>query len=238
MALPTLVPLEDEGLDSQIEEIRKTIEWEKKVRISLFIFTALLVIGAPVISYLYPSTWTLILASALAFTIGTNLLISVVTVRVENKADSMEERMVELLESLHIAAHRLEVFHTQLDGINIPAIRDLLENVRDEVAPGLHSLDDIDIVAISHEIRRASAFFDTLDMDKLGGYLRHIRKEEDQDKPFLMPVVELDPDYEEFWGDDEDDIDEGRSLIANLFNSDNDASSSQQDDAFLTRLIG
>jgi len=236
--LPSLVPIDDEeeltGLEQDIVKMKVSIEQDKRIRLVLFGLTFALVVSAPVVSYIYPTAWTYILAAALAFTIGTNLLISIVTVRVEDKADLMEARMVELLESLHVAANRLEEFHTQLDGINIPAIRDLLENVREEVAPGLRSFDDIDIQAISYEIQRVSQFANTLDMDKLGHYLKHIRKEEDKDKPILLGVTEPDPEYEEYWEEDSRDNFQN-TLISNLLAreevQDNEAS-------VISRLMG
>lgn len=242
LSLPSLVPIyedeEDEwgsessvGLEQDIVSMRESIEMDKRIRSILFVFTALLVMSAPVVSYIYPTAWTYILAAALAFTIGTNLLISVVTVRVEDKADLMEARMVELLESLNVAANRLEAFHTQIDGINVPAIRDLLENVRDEVAPGLHSFDDIDIRAISDEIRKASQFIDTLDMDKVSNYLKHIRKEEDRDKPLLSNYGIPDPEYNEYWEDDSQKQPQD-NLISNLLTNNDET------EQVLSRLMG
>ena len=233
--LPSLVPIEDDvpsDLQLEIIGMKDSIESDKQIRIILFGFTFLLVVTAPVVSYFYPTAWTYILAAALAFTIGTNLLMSVVTVRVEDKADLMEARMVELLESLHVAANRLEEFHTQLDGINIPAIRDLLENIREEVAPGLQSFDDIDIRAIADEIQRASQFLNTLDMDKVGNYLRHIRKVEDQDKPILASLTETDPEYHEYW---EDNLQSESSLISNLFSQDEPH---ENEVSVISRLMG
>tara|TARA_B100000287_G_scaffold435648_1_gene505303 strand:- start:3420 stop:4151 length:732 start_codon:yes stop_codon:yes gene_type:complete len=240
LSLPSLVPIYEEeeeewespvGLEQDIVSMRESIEYDKRIRSILFVFTALLVMSAPVVSYIYPTAWTYILAAALAFTIGTNLLISVVTVRVEDKADLMEARMVELLESLHVAANRLEAFHTQLDGINVPAIRDLLENVRDEVAPGLHSFDDIDIRGISDEIRKASQFIDTLDMDKVANYLKHIRKEEDRDKPLLSNYGTPDPEYNEYWEDDSQKQPQD-NLISNLLTKNDET------EQVLSRLMG
>jgi hypothetical protein len=206
MERPLLVPLEDdsyddsdeEGLDEQIKNYKDSLKTDKRLRISLFVFTIVLVIVAPFASWLYPSAWTYILSTALAFTIGTNLLISIVSVRVEDKADLMESRMVELLTSLNTAASRLEEFHLQLDGINIPAVLEMVENVRDEVAPGLRSLDDLDIGLIIDEINRGRAFFDTLDMDKVSAYLSHIRKEGVDGRPLL---AERDPEYGDYWGE-------------------------------------
>ena len=243
MTLPDLVPIDDEGwgdeeiedspeeeVAEQIKNMHEQLAKERKIRVALFGFTVILVIAAPVVSYLYPSTWTLILAAALAFTIGTNLLISVVTVRVEEKADSMETRMVELLESLSKATYRLQAFHEQLETINIPAIGHLLESVRDEVAPGLNSLEDIDVKAISFEVRRASDFIETLDMEKVGMYLKHIRKEDFTQMPsYATP----DPEYDEYWDDGAEDEQPQDDFIAGLLKQED-----EERNAVLSRLIG
>ena len=100
--LPNLVPIDEDDyydwdeepvkteeeqteLTDSIEYMKKTLAKERKIRFLLFGLTGLLVVSAPIVSYIWLETWTLILASALAFTIGTNLLISVVTVRVERE---------------------------------------------------------------------------------------------------------------------------------------------------------
>lgn len=243
MTLPDLVPIDDEDWEDeeiesspeeevaeQIKNMHQQLAKERKIRVALFGFTVILVIAAPVVSYLYPSAWTLILAAALAFTIGTNLLISVVTVRVEEKADSMETRMVELLESLSKATYRLQAFHEQLETINIPAIGHLLESVRDEVAPGLNSLEDIDVKAISFEVRRASDFIETLDMEKVGMYLKHIRKEDFTQMPsYATP----DPEYDEYWDDGVEDEQPQDDFIAGLLKQED-----EERNAVLSRLIG
>ena len=87
--------VEDSAYQDDIEWLRETNLKDKRIRQVLAAFTGILVIAAPVISALYPSTWTLILSTALAFTIGTNLLISVVTVKVESKAQKLEEKALE-----------------------------------------------------------------------------------------------------------------------------------------------
>ena len=241
--LPNLIPIDDEEyydcdaedeeqteLTDSIDSMKQTLAREKRIRIILFVFTGLLVISAPIVSYVWPETWTLILAGALAFTIGTNLLISVVTVRVEEKADSMETRMVELLASLHTAELRLRTFHDQLEGINIPGVHTLLENVRDEVAPGLHSLEDIDVRAISLEIRKASAFIETLDMDKVAMYLKHIRKQDFEMRP--VGVYE-DPEFNDYWTDELEEQSD-TPFIASLLGQEEE----EETNAVLSRLIG
>ncbi len=196
-----LIALEPLGWDVEgpDEELSESLAWlqaqrakDVSIRRRLLAFSFLLTFSAPFLSYFFPTAWTYILATGVAFTIGTNLLISVVSTRVEDKADKMEERMVELMDSLNEATDRLKSFHQQLDSVNIPGVQNLLEDVRDELAPGLQSLDDVDIGQIAQEIRRASKFVDTLDMEKLGGYLNHVRKDD------YEPVVE-DEEINEYW---------------------------------------
>jgi hypothetical protein len=188
-----------EGADepSSLEILQEQRGRDVSVRTRLLIFSILLTITAPFVSYLYPTAWTYILATGVAFTIGTNLLISVVSTRVEDKAGKLETRMVELLDSLNLAAMRLEVFHEQIESVNIPAVQAMLENIRNEVAPGLQSLDDLDVGQIAYEIRRASHFVDTLDMEKVGVYISHIKKEE-------VPANDDDDDDTDYWGDEEE----------------------------------
>ena len=205
-AEPPTLAIEDEAEPSSLAILQEQRSIDVSVRKRLLVFSIILTIAAPFVSFMYPAAWTYILATGVAFTIGTNLLISVVSTRVEDKADRVETRMVELLDSLNLAAMRLEVFHEQIESVNIPAVQAMLENVRDEVAPGLQSLDDLDIGQIAYEIRRASRFVDTLDMDKVGVYISHIKKE--------APDKDEDEDDNHYWEDeDEFDFDEPAQLV-------------------------
>ena len=112
--------VEESTYQDDIDWLRETNLKDKRIRQVLAAFTALLVIAAPIISALYPSTWTLILSTALAFTIGTNLLISVVTVKVESKAQKLEERMAALIKDLNETADRMSSLHDTLNIANIP----------------------------------------------------------------------------------------------------------------------
>ena len=192
------------------------------------IFSLVLTLSAPFVSYFYATAWTYILATGVAFTIGTNLLISVVSTRVEDKADRVEERMVDLMDSLNVAADRLQVFHDQLESVNIPGVQQMLENVRDEVAPGLRSLDDVDIGHIAQEIRRASRFADTLDMDKLGTYIAHIRKE--------PPLYEEEEDDDDYWGEELEETVQELPDISLIMQS--HTVEKQRQNEILSRLIG
>ncbi len=232
MELVALTPIEEFEDSFESENLKILQEQRHKditIRKRLLAFSLILTILAPFVSYFYATAWTYILATGVAFTIGTNLLISVVSTRVEDKADRVEERMVDLMDSLNIAADRLQVFHEQLESVNIPGVQQMLENVRDEVAPGLQSLDDVDIGHIAQEIRRASRFVDTLDMDKVGGYLSHIRKE----RPFYE---ELEDDDENYWDDDEPKSDDKLPDLSLVMQS--QSSEQQRQNEILARLIG
>ena len=237
MELHPLTPIESYPYEPEIESGNLEILQEQRirdvqVRRRLLAFSLLLTVIAPFISYLYPLAWTYILATGVAFTIGTNLLISVVSTRVEDKADRVEERMVDLMDSLNVAADRLQIFHDQLESVNIPGVQQMLENVRDEVAPGLRSLDDVDIVHIATEIRRASRFVDTLDMDKVGTYLSHIRREE---QPSYFD--DYDDEEDEFWPEETiEDTSNDLPDLSLVMRTQNDEQKRQNE--ILSRLIG
>ena len=230
-----LVALEPLDWDEVSEESSESLAWlqaqrakDVSIRRRLLAFSFLLTFSAPFLSYFFPTAWTYILATGVAFTIGTNLLISVVSTRVEDKADKMEERMVELMDSLNEATDRLKDFHSQLDSVNIPGVQNMLEDVRDELAPGLNSLDDVDIKQIAHEIRRASRFVDTLDMEKVSKYLGHIQKED------FEPFVEDDFEDEDYWAVPEP-VEQMPSILSIKASQENEK---QRQDRILSRLIG
>ncbi len=159
---PELVALEDafgnDDLDEDFENYLQMVQRDKLIRIFLTFFTAILVVTAPIVSYLYPSTWNIILSTALAFTIGTNLLISVVTVKVESKAQQLEERMQLLVRELNQTAERMMTLHETLNIANIPGAVNLFETVKNEFIPGFRSLEDLDLEMVVTEIKRASNF--------------------------------------------------------------------------------
>ena len=169
--------VEESTYQDDIDWLRETNLKDKRIRQVLAALTALLVIAAPIISALYPSTWTLILSTALAFTIGTNLLISVVTVKVESKAQKLEERMAALIKDLNETADRMSSLHDTLNIANIPGAIDLFETVKHEFMPGFKSLEDLDLRFVTSEIRKVSEFAETLDRDKLLGVISQFTKE-------------------------------------------------------------
>ena len=203
---PVLMPLEghfDEEEEDPLATYRAMVKQDRIIRIILTLFTAMLVIAAPIVSYLYPTTWNIILSTALAFTIGTNLLISVVTVKVESKAQQLEERMQILVHELNQTAERMSGLHETLNIANIPGAIDLFETVKNEFMPGFRSLEDLDLHVVTNEIKRASAFVETLDKDKIMSIVSQYTVQNVQ--PGLNPYgndeqewyeVELEDDFE------------------------------------------
>ena len=203
---PVLMPLEghlDDDEEDPLATYRAMVKQDRIIRIILTLFTAMLVIAAPIVSYLYPATWNIILSTALAFTIGTNLLISVVTVKVESKAQQLEERMQILVHELNQTAERMSGLHETLNIANIPGVIDLFETVKNEFMPGFRSLEDLDLHVVTNEIKRASAFVETLDKDKIMSIVSQYTVQNVQ--PGLNPYendeqewyeVELEDDFE------------------------------------------
>ena len=238
MELVALEPLYEDEVEPELSDNLQWLKEQRKrdiaIRMRLLGFSLLLTISAPFLQHYYPEAWTYILATGVAFTIGTNLLISVVSTRVEDKADKMEERMVELMDSLNEATDRLKDFHSQLDTVNIPGVQNLLEDVRDELAPGLNSLDDVDIKQVAHEIRRASRFVDTLDMEKVSKYLGHIQKED-----YELVVEDDFDDEDDYWAEPEPVESEPVEQLPSILSiKASQESEKQRQDRILSRLIG
>jgi hypothetical protein len=198
---PVLVARDEEDEDV-LANYKEMVRKDRIIRILLTVFTGMLVVVAPIVSYLYPTTWNIILSTALAFTIGTNLLISVVTVKVESKAQQLEERMQILVHELNQTAERMSGLHETLNIANIPGAIDLFETVKSEFMPGIRSLEDVDLQMVTREIKRASAFVDTLDKEKLLGLLTQYTKTV---KPGSNPYAENEDEGDEWYEFDEDE---------------------------------
>lgn len=205
---PVLVAKEEE--EDPLATYREMVRQDKKIRTLLTIFTGLLVIVAPIVAYMYPTTWQIILSTALAFTIGTNLLISVVTVKVESKAQQLEERMQILVQELNETAERMSGLHETLNIANIPGAIDLFETVKNEFMPGFKSLEDVDLALVSTEIKRASSFVDTLDKDKLLGLINQFTKPDVA--PGANPYQTFQQQDEEDWYEFQDEFEEEQFL--------------------------
>ena len=114
-----------EVIDSDIDVPAGT----RKVRRIMIGLTITLVVTMPLLNYYHSDTWEYVLAAALAFTIGTNAMISIVTVKVDDKADRMEARMMmlmsyirSLLDQLEESSDALRDFGVQIEQVNIPAM--------------------------------------------------------------------------------------------------------------------
>ena len=204
----------EDSYQDDIDWLRETNLKDKRIRQVLAAFTGLLVIAAPIVAALYPSTWTLILSTALAFTIGTNLLISVVTVKVESKAQKLEERMASLIKDLNETADRMSSLHDTLNVANIPGALDLFETVKSEFMPGFKSLEDLDLRLITTEIRKVSEFAETLDREKLLGVIAQFTKEgvEPGSNPYSFEEEEEFYTFEDTFEDDVYVFDENEVL--------------------------
>ena len=204
----------EDSYQDDIDWLRETNLKDKRIRQVLAAFTGLLVIAAPIVAALYPSTWTLILSTALAFTIGTNLLISVVTVKVESKAQKLEERMASLIKDLNETADRMSSLHDTLNVAYIPGALDLFETVKSEFLPGFKSLEDLDLRLITTEIRKVSEFAETLDREKLVGVIAQFTKEgvEPGSNPYSFEEEEEFYTFEDTFEDDVYVFDENEVL--------------------------
>ena len=204
----------EDSYQDDIDWLRETNLKDKRIRQVLAAFTGLLVIAAPIVAALYPSTWTLILSTALAFTIGPNLLISVVTVKVESKAQKLEERMASLIKDLNETADRMSSLHDTLNVANIPGALDLFETVKSEFMPGFKSLEDLDLRLITTEIRKVSEFAETLDREKLLGVIAQFTKEgvEPGSNPYSFEEEEEFYTFEDTFEDDVYVFDENEVL--------------------------
>lgn len=198
---PVLVARDEEDEDV-LANYKEMVRKDRIIRILLTVFTGMLVVAAPIVSYLYPTTWNIILSTALAFTIGTNLLISVVTVKVESKAQQLEERMQILVHELNQTAERMSGLHETLNIANIPGAVDLFETVKSEFMPGIRSLEDVDLQMVSREIKRASSFVDTLDKEKLFGLITQYTKTVE---PGSNPYAEGEDEDDDWYEFDEDE---------------------------------
>ena len=140
--------------------------------------TLVLVVTMPVLNYYDSETWEYVLAAALAFTIGTNAMISVVTVKVDDKADRMEARILmlmnyirELLEQLEESSDTLKDFSVQMEQVNIPAMIASVETARIELAPALDRFSEVDLAQISELSVQALEAMDMIDSEKVKGVL-------------------------------------------------------------------
>ena len=161
------------GQNISMSNSRSQLERQRRLLVA---FTAVLVICMPIFQHFYPSINAYVLSAAMAFTIGTNLTIFIISTQIEDKADQMERKMESLLDELDRAATGLDNFQTELSGVNIPAIVETVEKARLEMEPSLERLQGVSWENISSFMDTALQFWDTVDKERLDKFI----------KPFLV----------------------------------------------------
>jgi hypothetical protein len=170
--------------------------------------TVTLVIAMPVLNYYDSNTWEYVLAAALAFTIGTNAMISIVTIKVDDKADRMEARMLQLvgfirtlLDQLEESSSSLKKFGNQMEQVDVPtmvssaaATITAVERARTELAPLMEKLSDVDLAQISEFSVKALESIEMIDSEKVQGMIApFMREEEDR----VLLTLDEDPFFED-----------------------------------------
>ena len=160
----------------------------------------------PVLNYFYPEAFVYVLSAAMAFTIGTNLTIFIISTQIEDKADSMERKMESLIDELDKAATGLDHFQVQLNGIDIPAMTGIVEKAKEELAPSLQRLEAVSWESLSETIDKSFEFWDKIDKEKLEKVLSPFVQENDGTKPplFAFNIKPMEDDYEQIWRDEGD----------------------------------
>ena len=168
-----------------------------RLRVQLGFFTLLLIIAGPVLQYHYDDIFLYILAAGIAFTIGTNLTIAILSFRIEDKAELMERRMTELLEELATSTEHLTEFNGQLAQFPLESMLVTLEQARDELGPTLSQMNGVSWAEISEMVSQAMDLFDRLDTDKIGSLLGPFIQDDPPqvmlvDDPFNDGLAEID----------------------------------------------
>ncbi len=168
MVVEGLSPNYDE-YDIVEETVSSLTEKQKNIRlrIALGIFTLALMIVGPVLQYYYADLFLYVLAAGIAFTIGTNLTIGILSIRIEDKAELMERRMTELLTELSTSTDQLMEFNGQLAQFPLQSMLDALEIAREELGPTLSQIQGVSWLDISQAVTTAMDFSETLDTDKI-----------------------------------------------------------------------
>ena len=147
-------------------EVPSKSEAKRRFRVIFAVATIALMITGPVLNYYYEDAWEYFLAIAMAFTIGTNLMIAVVTTQVEDKADRMEEKMETVIGELASASEVVGEFNRQLAG-PVTNMFNSIEDGKTEFGPILQKLGDVTWEEIGIIVREAIKFGERVDMEKL-----------------------------------------------------------------------
>ena len=188
-----------EEIDEIISE-RTSLLTEKqkntRLRLALGAFTLVLMAIGPVLQYYYADIFLYILAAGIAFTIGTNLTIGVLSIRIEDKAELMERRMEELLDQLSTSTDQLTEFNGQLAQFPLQSMLDSLEIARDELGPTLSQIQGVSWEEVSRFVVAALDFSESLDTEKIKSMMSPFVLETPDvnlvDDPFGVSVEEID----------------------------------------------
>tara|TARA_B100001778_G_scaffold209491_1_gene173366 strand:- start:62 stop:682 length:621 start_codon:yes stop_codon:yes gene_type:complete len=160
-----------------------------RLRIGLGIFTICLMVMGPVLQYYYADIFLYILAAGIAFTIGTNLTIGILSVRIEDKAELMETRMTELLQQLSTSTEKLEEFNGQLAQFPLETMLVSMQEAREELTPTLASMQDISWGQVAQAINVGMEWYERVDAEKIGSllspFIREIPSVDLVDDPFV-----------------------------------------------------
>ena len=151
----------------------------------------------PIFQHFYPQINAYVLSAAMAFTIGTNLTIFIISTQIEDKADQMERKMESLLDELDRAATGLDTFQKELSGVNIPAIVETVERAREEMEPSLARLQDVSWENISSFMDNALSFWETVDKERLDKVIKPFLTDGEEYRFVSAPLRTFDEFEEE-----------------------------------------
>jgi hypothetical protein len=187
--------------------LRESTSSTVKQRRRLVGFTIFLIVAMPIANWFYPIAWVYVLSAAMAFTIGTNLTIFIISTQIEDKADKMEKKMESLIDELDRAATGLDYFQRELSGINIPAIKEAMDTAREELQPALHRLDGVSWESLSTAVENGFRVWERLDKVKIEKFVRPFLDKGQVMPEFFMTQsslvvedvdVDVDVDVDEF----------------------------------------
>jgi len=191
--------LEALGTPIVVTDSRTQMDRQRRVLIGI---TVTLVAIMPVVQFYMPSANSYILSAAMAFTIGTNLTIFIISTQIEDKASEMERRIENLTDELDRAQTGLDNFHSELSSVNIPAIVDGIDRARSEMSPSLERLQGVSWEQLSDSMNQIWAFWDRVNKDKLNKFIAPFIDDDFQLVP--TPVRTFD-EFDEFLPELEDD---------------------------------
>lgn len=181
-----------------IEDGRSQMDRQRSILIG---FTVTLVLIMPLLQHFFPQMNSYVLSAAMAFTIGTNLTIFIISTQIEDKASEMERKIESLTDELDRAQTGLDNFHSELSSVNIPAIVENIERAREEMKPSMERLQGVSWEQLSEAMDNLFHFWDRVNKDKLNSFIEPFIT-----SPSLVPASERTFDeYDEFLPELNDD---------------------------------